>query len=278
MPDSKQISRLIDEHRRQLGRRQAALLKMMLVKFDQLGAYDEAAAEAFRAALFGATGAAVDATVTQTKGYAQLLARMSEVEMSGTVPTKLVRRANQGRLTDPFNVFGKAMSDGAAFDEAVQRARSTVESLASDFIFGSSRESMAFIAEDSDVRWVRALGPKSCDWCVSLSRVEWDSPGDATFGHDNCSCTPVPASSGHAINRAELEKAGGGDADVTYDVRSQRSNLSAARARANRHRRRWESELATADSPSQRRRIETRIEDYRAQADWADARIEALST
>lgn len=276
MATSRQTRWLIDEHRRRLDRMSGVLGTMMLRELGRVPSFDEVGADQFRTAMFDRVGVAAQAAVRQTEGYAHHLARDADVYVAGTVPAKLVRD-KQARLLDPFNVFGKAMADGLGFDEAVQRARSTVESLASDIIHGSSRQALGFIVEDSGVKWVRALSSKACDWCVALSRVEWESPSDATFGHDNCSCTPVPASSGHEMNRDALEKLGPGDADATYDVRSQRSHLAAARSRANSNARRWESELAKEDSPSRRRRIEARIEDYRAQADWAATRIDELS-
>ena len=276
MAVSSRSQQLIRAHRARLHRMSDVLTRLLLAEFAKLEAYDQDAADAYRAALFGRVGSASTAAVRQTAGYADQLGREVNVPMGGKVPDLLVRD-KQARLTDPFNAFGRAMAEGVAFDEAVTRARSVVESLGSDIIHGSARQAMGFLAEGADTKWVRALGPNACDWCVALSRIEWDSPAAATFGHDNCSCEPVPATVGHAANRDELgSHSRSGDADVEYDTRSQRANLAAARSTANKNRRRWESELASETNSGRRARIKARIADCRAQAEWADARIDQL--
>lgn len=94
----------------------------------------------------------------------------------------------------PFLAAWHAISMGRPWEEAVVTGRSVAEAVGFDFVQSTARRTGDHVARASGqrVRWRRAPGATSCDWCKTIAGQLYASAESADFGHERCDCDAVP--------------------------------------------------------------------------------------
>jgi hypothetical protein len=180
---------------------------------------------------------------------------------------------------DPFDRLARNLASGMTWDDAVAGARSVVNSLGSDAVFRSTRDTIAQTSYRNG-EWKRRLSGGCCQWCMKLSNVTFDFASQAMFGHANCRCVPLPVTPNMAARNASIRRAEGFDpaAEERYDQGQARSRLRRSARTARERGRQAADELVTEQDPARRRRLEQRVDAWNVRAEAADRRLELMDT
>lgn len=239
-----------------------------------LATYDDIGADQFHATATAITTQFATAAANTTSGYL--------LTITGTPPPpapQLFVADAAARCFDPFDRLGRLLADGTPYQEAVTSGQAVAEALGSDSVYRTARSTMGAISEGSRVQWQRRLQGKCCPWCMKLSSVVFDSAGQATFGHANCRCLPVPADVIGDHNTA-IRDAEGFDpqAEKLYDQRHARKRLRDSAKTATKRSEQAARDALTEPDPLRRDRLETRAQEWETRAEAASERLRIMET
>lgn len=240
--------------------------------FDQLDIGSPIAADLFHDNARPIVEASATAAVETTTGYiASLGAEPAPI-------SELVIADAAARCYDPFDRLARNLANGMGWDEAVAGARSVAEALGDDTVFRTARNTMAQTAP-TGYGWKRRLSTGCCQWCMKLSSVEFDGPGEATFGHAHCRCVAVP-SDGIGDHNATVRDAAGFDpqAENLYDQRKARRSLRDQAKTARKRSEQARLEQTIEPDPARRERLSIREQEWETRAEAADERLRILET
>ena len=259
-------------YQRQLLNMGAGTSRSLLAVWDSLGGYDVADSlrwwSAVQPILTGSAEASLDLTAAYT-----------DHSLGGAVtPSPLITADAAARAFDPFDRLAAELSNGLTFEQAFQSARRVVSSVGTDSVVRTGRQGIADITpQRTRTTWRRRLNPGACDWCKSLSRVEWRSAHDGTFGHNNCGCVPMPTSEVGDHNERQLEREGwDAQAERDFQVRDQLRSLERQRRTATKRQAQAAADQQTESDPARRERLSIREQEWETRAERLTERIDAL--
>jgi hypothetical protein len=183
------------------------------------------------------------------------------------------------RVYDPFDRLARNLASGMEWDDALAGARTVVNSLGTDSVYRSSRDTIAQTAYRSG-EWKRRLSGDCCQWCMKLSNVTFDFASEAMFGHANCRCVPLPVTRDLNASNATVRKSEGFDpaAEERYDQAQAQARVRRSARTARKRRDEAAAELATEADPARRLRLEQRVESWDVRAEAADKRLALMDT
>jgi len=249
----------------------------LLALWDALGAYDDAAINAYREQAAPLMEGAALATVDMTTAYLEQLG-IETVEVS-----PLIAADAAARVHDPWDRLAANLGREMPFDEALAGARSQVDSTATDTVYRSARVGMAQAAPGV-TQWRRQLHPEQsktgcCQWCMKLTTAVFYSAGDAIFGHNRCKCMPQPAGLAVKPNaKARADQGFDANAERLYNKRNARTRLRKSVTTAERRKSEALKELRRERDPQRRDRLETRAQEWETRAEAAAERLRILET
>ncbi len=253
-----QLGRLADETERRLA-----------ILFDSLDTYDNG--DLFRDQARPVVSAAAQATIDVTGGY------LDASGFTPAAPSELIVADAAARCYDPFDRLARNLSKGMEFAEALTGARSQATALGDDAVHRTARNAMAQMGPSGT--WMRRLAAGCCQWCMKLSSVEFNGPGEATFGHSHCRCVAVPtgAVAGH---NGSIRDAEGFDAaaEDLFDKRKARRSLADQAKNARRRSEQARLEQITEPDPARRERLSIREQEWETRAEAAAERLRILET
>ena len=257
-------------HRRLLAMA-ASSSRALVATWDSLGSYEVADSLRWHATtqpmLTGAAEASLDLTAT----YATH-------SLGGALtPSPLIAADAAARAFDPFDRLAAQLARGLTFDQAFQSARRATAALGVDAVTRTGRQGIADITPAGFTAFRRRLNPGACDWCMSLAGVEWDSPHEATFGHDHCGCVPIPVLELGDHNERLLDRAGW-DAQAARDFqkRDQLRSLRRQERTAKSRQAQAAADQLTETDPARRERLSIREQEWETRAERLTERIDAL--
>lgn len=180
----------------------------------------------------------------------------------------------------PFDAMAAKLKTPTGWDysEVVAAGRDAAEAMAHDAVFRTARETVAGVAGPDFQEWGRAIGPKACTWCISMSTHVWDTAEAATFGHDRCDCVAVPVAGLGDHNSQRYEQLGTtpDQAVAKLGESSQRSKAAKAVQTARRRLNDTRSDLATETDPDRVQRLNNRERQWQTRLDRATQRLDGL--
>lgn len=243
--------------------------RLLLALWDGLSGYSWADADSWHAEARPIVAGTAEAALAETEAYAT-----ATVGPTST-PSPLIVADATARLYDPFDLIGHMILQGASELAAINSGRTAARALARDTVWRTARQGIAEMVTGV-TGWVRRLDGDACDWCVSLSGVEWPSASAATFGHDNCGCLPVPASA-IGNHNATLAAARGITTPADYSRLKQVNSLRRQERTATRRSRLAAEELLTETDPARRERLSIREQEWETRAERAAERLRLLA-
>lgn len=141
---------------------------------------------------------AVAETAAMRAAGANLAAGMLTMLLDDDIPVvgldDLAATADPEVWRQPFLSTWHALSVGQSFTAAVGLGRGRAETTGRDEVTRTERSTFSAVdsAEDRIHGWRRVPAGKVCHWCATVATQRYKSAESAAFGHNNCSCTPVP--------------------------------------------------------------------------------------
>lgn len=140
--------------------------------------------------------AAAKATAPMRSVAADLSAGMVAVLLDDTpdIPLRAIAATADPEVwRQPFLATWHALSEGHSYAAALLAGQGRAGTTARDEVTRTQRDT--FTASDADDRivgWRRVPSGKVCNWCATVATQRYHTADSAAFGHNNCSCTPIP--------------------------------------------------------------------------------------
>jgi hypothetical protein len=241
--------------------------------FDQVAPWSPVDSDRFHAAATPYLAGAAQAAVDTTAAYATVLYPTVQL---GVVSTLIVADA-AARAYTPFDRIAHLLKTGAPMSQATVEGRAVAAALGHDTIYRPARQAIGQLIPEPG--WRRRVHATSCDWCLELSSVEFDSAEAATFGHDNDKCIAVPSGVLGNHNQRIIDQRGFNRPEAVAERAShdQRVALQQQVRTAQKHQRLAHDQLATETDPVRRERLSIREQEWETRAEAAAERLRILT-
>lgn len=217
--------------------------------------------------LSGSAEAALDLTATYVE---------HSLGRAGTA-SELIPADAAARAFDPWDRLASQLARGATLEQAIQSGRAVARDIGVDAVARSGRQGIADLAPRFFTQWRRRLNPGACSWCMSLSSTLWYSAHEATFGHTNCGCVPMPVTEIGDHNDVMLARAGWDDqAARDFQQRDQLSSLRRQERTAKTRQAQAAADQQTEPDPARRERLSIREQEWETRAERLAERIASL--
>lgn len=258
-----QIDRLANQSR-------ASILQL----WDRLSPWTVLDADAFHAAAAPYLAATAQAAVNTATAYAQIVSP----NQVGT-PSPLIVQDAAARAYTPFDRVGHLIAKGVPWSDAVAEGRDAASALGHDSVYRPARQALGQ-ALTIDHGWKRRVHPNSCDWCLELSDVEFETAESATFGHDHDKCLAVPADAIGSHNEQIISARGFNtpEAQAERATHDQRVALDKQVRTAKKHQKLAHDQIPTETDPVRRERLSIREQEWETRAEAAAERRRLLTT
>lgn len=182
-----QLAELVRRYQQQLHRISMSTGAALATAWEQLGQWDEADVERFTEQTTPTVSIAQSHAAAMAAAFVGLAAGLP----TGALPGPLSAPAWDA----PFTAYWASLANGTVWQEALQVGRNVAEALGFDSVQNAAREATAHIdrSHPAITGWQRIPDPGACDWCLQVAEQTYHSAESASFGHDRCGCSVVPA-------------------------------------------------------------------------------------
>lgn len=153
--------------------------------WDGLGSWDEADIEQLATRLAPTAKGTLAHAAAMTAGF---------VGLAASVPVAHITPIDAVDWAPAFRAYWKSLTN-SGFEDALQAGSNTAEAVGFDAVQSAARDTAAQIdrKEPRITSWARVPDSNACDWCIEVSGGTYHSAESASFGHNRCGCSVVPA-------------------------------------------------------------------------------------